>query len=328
MLRDEVLTILKSAPGDLSGEEISRRLGVTRMAVSHAVKALRAEGYVIESATNRGYRMVSGADRLTAGELYAHLPKARRETVRCFDEIDSTNTYLKREAMNGAPHGLCAVANAQTAGRGRSGRGFVSEPDCGVYLSVLLRPYCAPERAMTLTAHAAVAVCRAIRSVTGASPAIKWTNDVLLNGRKVCGILTEITLEAETGLIDSVVIGVGVNVNNAPEDFPPELRGVAGSVFSETGEKTDRACLAAALILALDEVSAVWAADPRACLEEYRALCVTTGREVRVLRGDTVRHAFALEITDDFALRVRFDDGTEEDLNAGEVSVRGLCGYE
>ncbi len=328
MLRDEVLTILKQQDADLSGEEISRRLGVTRMAVSNAVKALRREGYVIDSATNRGYRLLESPDKLSAGDLYAHLPKSRQASVRCFDLIDSTNSYLKREAVNGAPNGLVAVANEQTAGRGRSGRQFFSAADCGIYLSVLLRPHCEPQKTMTLTAHAAVAVCEAISRACGVETEIKWTNDVILNGRKLCGILTEITLEGETGLVDSVVIGIGVNVNYRPDDFPEELRTVAGSIFSETGVRADRARLAAELILALDRMSVAWEQDPRAYLDAYRYRCTTTGKEVRVIRGSTVRDAFALEITDDFALRVRYTDGAEEILNSGEVSVRGLYGYQ
>ena len=328
MLRDEVLTILKQQDTDLSGEEISRRLGVTRMAVSNAVKALRKEGYVIDSATNRGYRLQESPDKLSAGDLYAHLPEPRRETVRCLDLIDSTNSYLKREAVNGAPNGLVAVANEQTAGRGRSGRRFFSAADCGVYLSVLLRPHCEPQKTMTLTAHAAVAVCEAIVRACGVETEIKWTNDVILNGRKLCGILTEITLEGETGLVDSVVIGIGVNVNYRPKDFPEELRAVAGSIYSETGVRVDRARLAAEMILALDRMSEAWEQNPYAYLDAYRIRCTTQGKEVRVIRGSTVRDAFALEITDDFALRVRYADGAEEILNSGEVSVRGLYGYQ
>ena len=328
MLKDEVLTILIKQSGFLSGEEMSRKLGVSRMAVSNAVKALRADGYRIDSVTNRGYCLTAGADKLNAGAVYAHLPETRCETVRCFETLDSTNSYLKREALSGAPSGLCAIANEQTAGRGRSGRSFLSAPDCGVYLSMLLRPYCTPERAMTLTAHAAVAVCRAIERTAGIQPGIKWTNDIVLNGRKLCGILTEITLEGETGLIDSVVIGIGVNANNAAESFPPELREVAGSICSESGKPVDRAALAAAMVLSLDEMAADWQKDPHAYLNAYRERCVTTGKEVRVLRGDSERNAFALGVTESFALLVRYDDGTEERLSSGEVSVRGLLGYQ
>ena len=328
MLRDEVLMILKQQESDLSGEEISRRLGVTRMAVSNAVKALRKEGYVIDSATNRGYRLRKSPNKLSAGDLFAHLPVSRQSTVRCFDLIDSTNSYLKREAVNGGRNGLVAVANEQTAGRGRSGRSFFSAADCGIYLSILLRPHCEPQKTMTLTAHAAAAVCEAIERACGVETEIKWTNDVVLNGKKLCGILTEITLEGESGLVDSVVIGIGLNVNYKREDFPEALRNIAGSLFSETGLRADRAKLAAEIILALDRMREAWNQNPKAYLDAYRKRCSTTGKEVRVLHGESVRDAFALEITDDFALRVRYDDGAEEILNSGEVSVRGLYGYQ
>ena len=328
MLRDEVLMILKQQESDISGEEISRRLGVTRMAVSNAVKALRGDGYVIDSATNRGYRLRKSADKLSEGELFSYLPESRQSTVKCFDLIDSTNSYLKREAVNNAPCGLCAVANEQTAGRGRSGRSFYSAADCGIYLSVLYRPHCAPQRTMTLTAHAAVAVCDAILRACCVDTEIKWTNDVVLNGKKLCGILTEITLEGETGMVDSVVIGIGVNVNYSHEDFPEEIRDVAGSVFSESGVKANRAKLAAELIMSLDRMIEAWELDPRAYLEAYRSRCTTVGKEVRVLRGDTARNAIAMDVTDDFALHVRYEDQTEEILNSGEVSVRGLYGYQ
>lgn len=328
MLQDEVLIMLKQQDGDLSGEEISRRLGVSRMAVSNAVKSLRNQGYEIDSATNRGYRLRKCADKLTAGEIFAYLPPERQGLVRCFDLLDSTNSYLRREAMMGAPHGLCVIADSQTAGRGRSGRSFYSAADRGVYLSMLLRPHCAPQCAMTLTAHTAVAVCDAIECTCGVETEIKWTNDILLHARKLCGILTEISMEGESGLIDSVVIGIGVNANHTMEDFPVELRDTAGSIRMETGKLVDRALLAAEMILALDRMAEAWSLDSHAYLNAYRQRCMTPGKEVRVLRGDSVRHAFALSVTDDFALRVRYEDGTEEDLNSGEVSVRGMDGYQ
>ena len=195
----------------LSGADISKTLGVTRMAVSNAVRALRESGYEISAVTNRGYCLQTAPDRLTSGDVLGLLTPDRRSTVRVFASVDSTNTYLKREAMNGAPHGLCAIANEQTAGRGRVGRSFLSRPDCGVYLSMLLRPKCPPEVCASLTAHTAVAVCLAIERVCGVEPGIKWTNDIVLAGQKICGILTELTLESESSAVDSVVIGIGAN---------------------------------------------------------------------------------------------------------------------
>lgn len=328
MLTDAVLTLLTAEKGAyISGAEMSKKLGVTRMAVSNAVRALREQGYTIASVTNRGYCLTAQPDSLSPGDVLGRLPESRRDTVRVFDSIDSTNTYLKREAMSGAPGGLCAVANEQTAGRGRVGRKFLSAPDCGVYLSLLLRPSCAPSDCSTLTSHAAVAVCRAISRVCHVQPGIKWTNDILLRDKKICGILTELSLEGESGAVDSVVIGIGINANNRPEDFPPELRAVAGSIFDATGERVCRSELAAALITELDAMTQAWTSDPRAYLEEYRALCLTTGKDVRVLRGDSERAGFAEAITDDFALLVRYSDGSRETLTGGEVSVRGLLGY-
>ena len=227
MLRDDVLLLLTEAEGYLSGEEMREKLGVSRAAVSQAVRALRADGYDIDAVTNRGYCLRARPDTLTAGDVLSYLPEARRATVRCFAQIDSTNSYLKAEAMRGAPDGLCAIADRQTAGRGRAGRPFRSDAGQGVYLSMLLRPACAATAAMTVTAHVAVAVCRALEAC-GVQPGIKWTNDLVLGTKKLCGILTELTVEAETGTIDSIVAGIGVNVRQRPEDFPPELRAIAG----------------------------------------------------------------------------------------------------
>ena len=328
LLQDRVLTLLVASRGQfVSGETMRKSLGVTRMAVSNAVRALREQGYAIDAVTNRGYCLSGEPDLLQPGDVLGRLPEERRGTVRVFASIDSTNTYLKREAMSGAPDGLCAVANEQTAGRGRVGRAFLSAPDCGIYLSLLLRPKCAPADCATLTSHAAVAVCRAIEAVCGVQPGIKWTNDIVLGGRKVCGILTELSLEGESGAVDSVVIGIGINANNRPGDFPPELREVAGSIRSATGSAVVRADLTAALIRELDEMTRVWTAYPYAYLEAYRALCLTTGKEVRVIRGDSQRRAFAEAVADDFSLLVRYDDGSTEQLSGGEVSVRGLLGY-
>ena len=179
---------------------------------------------------------------------------------------------------------------------------------------------------MTVTAHVAVAVCRALERC-GVQPGIKWTNDLVLGTKKICGILTELTVEAESGTVDSIVAGIGVNVRQRPEDFPEELRAIAGSVYSETGLELFRARLAAEMVRALDEMYLDWQRDPRAYLSDYRARCVTVGCPVRVVRGEDVRTGFAEAVDDDFALVVRWEDGTRETVTGGDVSVRGLFGY-
>ena len=231
--------------------------------------------------------------------------------------VDSTNTRIKQLAAQGAPDGTVYIAAAQSAGRGRNGRTFLSPPG-GLYLSMLLRPGCSAEEALSITPMAAVAACRAVKQVCGLLCGIKWPNDVVLGGKKLCGILTEASTDKD-GLF--LVPGIGVNVNT--EEFPPELRPVAGSLFLHSGKKTELEDLSRALIHQMDELYAAWKVEKNAFLEEYRALCVNTGREVLV--GD--RPAKALGIAEDYSLLVEYPDGTKENIACGEVSVRGLYGY-
>lgn len=233
-------------------------------------------------------------------------------------EVDSTNTRVKEWAGLGAEHGTVLLAGRQTGGRGRLGRCFESPPE-GLYLSLLLRPDCPPERCASLTPLAAVAVRRAVRRCTGTAVDIKWPNDLLLHGKKLCGILTE--LGGQPGEI-WVVIGIGVNANTPTEAFSPELRGTAGSLLSETGRRVDVRNLAAALVQELDRLYDAWRLDSRACLDEYREACVSCGRPLRILQNGGERSGFGLGINEDFSLRVRLDDGSQEDIRFGEVSVR------
>ena len=235
-----------------------------------------------------------------------------------YEETDSTNVRLKELALQGAPQGTVAAALRQTGGRGRRGRSFWSPPG-GLYLSLLLRPERNIRELMTLTAFSAVAVRRAILRATGLDTGIKWTNDLVAGGRKLCGIATELNVAAD-GQVRFAVIGVGVNVNT--RDFPEELREVATSVFRETGSEASLAELAAAEIR---ELSA-FPGEP-GWLKEYEDHCLTLGRDVMLVRGEERRRGHALGLTEDAALRVRFEDGTLGVVESGEVSVRGLCGY-
>ena len=245
-----------------------------------------------------------------------------RGLLRFLPVVDSTNNYLKALAEEGAPHGTVAAADCQTGGRGRMGRSFDSAAGAGVYLSVLLRPACPPEALMTLTAQAAVASARAVEAVCGETVGIKWVNDLVLSGRKVCGILTELSVDAQSGLVRSAVVGVGVNCSRREEDFPPALRGTAGSLLSQTGRRPDRNLLAAALIRELSRLPEL---DWR---EDYRARCLNLGKPVQVLRpGQEPIPALALDVGPQAELLVRLADGRQLAVNAGEVSVRGLYGY-
>ena len=224
MGKEAVLRLLRESGGAyVSGEEISAALGVTRAAVWKAVDALRRDGCEIESRKSMGYRLAGVSDSLSETAIRARLGATERvgRTLRCLARVDSTNDYVKRLAANGAPDGAVAVADEQTGGKGRRGRSFASPAGKGVYLSVLLRPDVAPRRLLPLTGFAAVAVCDAVERVARVRPRIKWTNDLVLGGKKLCGILTELSVEGESGALQYAVVGVGVNV--AHTDFAPEL---------------------------------------------------------------------------------------------------------
>ncbi len=328
--RDAVLSLLREEEGFLSGQDLSRRLGLTRAAVWKAVDALRGEGYEIEARTGLGYRLTAAPDVLTEAEIRSFLGKTNivgRE-LRCFQELDSTNNYLKAQAD--APDGTAAVADSQTAGRGRMDRSFQSPKGQGIYLSVLLRPSLPPDRLPPVTALAGVAVCAAVERVCGLRPGLKWPNDPVLNGKKLCGILTEMSLEAETGRVQSLVLGIGINAGQRPEDFSPEVREVATSLLQVLGKPVSRPRLTAALLEELDRAyAALLAGDLTEYLAAYRRLCVNLGKTVQLLPfgGGERETAQAVDIDEEFSLVVRGEDGKERTVRSGEVSVRGLWGY-
>lgn len=247
-----------------------------------------------------------------------------RENVHRLDTVDSTNLVCKRMAAQGAPDGTVVIAERQTAGRGRLGRSFQSAQGLGLYLSVLWRPQTPPETWMALPALGAVASCRAIGRVCGLDVGIKWPNDLVYGGKKLGGILTEAVL---LGSDTAVVLGIGINVHHRAADFEGEVRDMAASLETVTGRAVSREVLAAALVEELDALRGTALDEPALWLEEYRSRCVTVGREVQVLSGGTARQALALAVDEGYGLQVRYEDGREETVRAGEVSVRGLYGY-
>ena len=326
MSKELVYERLSAAGTDyVSGQELSEKLGVSRAAVWKAIDSLRRDGYVIEARTGLGYRLTAAPDALTEREVRRFLTVDCPD-LRCLEEIDSTNSYLKREALAGAPHGTAAAANCQTAGRGRMTRSFQSPPGKGVYLSVLLRPQLPPGELMGVTGMTAVAVCNAVERTAGVRPGIKWTNDLVLNGRKLCGILTELALEGETGMTQSLIIGAGVNVSHTPEDFGPEVSKMATSLAQE-GFPVSRAALAAAMIEELYRLSDALGRDTGAWVEDYRRDCVNLGKRVQLLWTDRRTEAEAVDVDSQFGLVVRLPDGSLTTVRTGEVSVRGLYGY-
>lgn len=331
MSRQTVLAFLRSQQGNFSsGEELSRRLGLSRAAVWKAVDALRRDGYTIEARTGLGYRLVGTPDALTEAEIRSCLKRTEvvGGTLYCLDQVDSTNTYAKQLAMAGAPDGTVVVSDCQTAGRGRMDRRFESPAGKGIYLTALLRPDLPPERLVPVTALAGVAVCQAVEEVCGVRPLLKWPNDPILHGKKLSGILTELSLEAETGRMQYLVVGIGLNVGQEASDFPPELREVATSLRQELGTAVSRPALAAAEIQALDRLyAALRTGDLAPYLETYRRDCVNLGRTVRLQGSAGEETATAVGIDEDFGLVVEDGAGNRKTVRSGEVSVRGLYGY-
>lgn len=329
MSREAVLSLLLEHGNEhLSGEAMSRTLGVSRAAVWKSIEALRQEGYVISSATNRGYRLDSSPDRLRPGELSGPLSGCLvgRELL-CLDMVDSTNTEAKRRAMAGAAEGLAVLSEEQSGGRGRLGRSFQSPRGGGLYLSILLRPPLPPAEVVNFTAWVAVAVCDGVEAACGVRPRIKWTNDLVLEGKKLCGILTELGLESETASLQYLVTGIGVNTNQQPEDFSPEVRDMAISLSMVLGRPLRRADLAVQILRALDRMYAAFPQGKADYLRQYRADCLTPGNRVQLITPNARREATAVGVDDDFRLVVEYDDGVQEALSAGEVSVRGMYGY-
>ena len=319
----QLLTALRqSGDGFMSGAELSRLLGVTRAVTAERIAALRLLGYDIEDSPHLGFRLVGSPDVLHADDLIARLPKKRvvGRDIQVFQETTSTNDIIEKLARDGVKEGVVVFAESQTKGRGRLGRKWVSPTGKGLWFSVLLRPALRPQEATQLTVVAATALARAIQSQTNLVPDIKWPNDLLLRGRKVAGILTE--LSAEVDRVNHVILGIGLDVNQAATDFPPDVRKIATSLKIETERAVDRAALAAAILHELDrDYARVCDGGFAELADEWESRCTTLGRNVSVLIGDRQVRGRAEALDDDGTLLVRTEHGRIERIIGGDVTV-------
>lgn len=249
-----------------------------------------------------------------------------KDRLHFFPILDSTNDQLKKLACQGAAHGTVLLADRQTGGHGRMGRSFHSPAGAGIYMSILLRPQCAPGDLMHLTCAAAVAMCDAVEAAAGLRPGIKWTNDLVWGRKKLGGILTELGLSPGGGT-DYAIIGIGINCCQQADNFPADIQDIAGSLAMVTGKSIDRSRVAAAMLEALWQMDLRLLTEKDAILTRYRGDCVTIGQEISLVRGGEVRHGKALRVDDNGALVVQFAPGQTETVNSGEVSVRGMYGY-
>lgn len=320
MRKAEVLQLLRGGEY-VSGEMLGKALGISRVAVCKIIASLKKEGFLIDAVPNRGYCLLR--QELSQEQILSLLPESGW-SVQVLPEVDSTNNALKRSCD--APHGTVLLTGRQTGGRGRLGRQFASPPG-GVYLSVLLRPNVFADQLLHLTPMAAVAVRRAIFDCCRISACIKWTNDLVCEGKKLCGILTELSTEAGSGALQSVIIGIGINCNTALAELPQEVQGMATSLQEITGKAVDPNELAAALIVRLQEMDASLLTQKEAWMREYASACITLGKRIQVIAGETRTEAFAEGIDENGGLIVRYDTGETAVVSTGEVSVRGMYGY-
>ena len=324
-VKDRVLDALEANRGAwFSGEALAQTLGVSRSAVWKAISQLRAGGYPIRAASNRGYSLEADSAILSAQSVGKYLT-APGVTVEVRPTVTSTNDLLRQQAEAGAPEGTVLIATEQTAGKGRRGHSFFSPPDTGLYLSLLLRPALEAREALSLTTCAAAAVALAIEECAGTEAEIKWVNDVFCRGKKVCGILTEAALDLESGGLQYAIVGIGVNLFPPAGGYPPELAEIMGAVFEARPQGLEARSLLAGRIL--DRFFAFYrdiAAKP--FFDEYKKRSFLLGREIEVLEGGQVRPATALDLDPDFSLRVREADGRVRSLSSGEVRVKAKKG--
>ena len=311
----------------ISGATLAKELSISRNAVWKTVENLREEGYDISAITNKGYRLINSGSTLSESGVKAHLKNENVFQIDVRKSLTSTNTTLRELAANGAPEGYVLVAEEQTSGKGRMGRTFHSPAGHGVYFSLLLRPGASTADATLITTAAAVATARAIEKTVGIHVGIKWVNDLFVNGKKVCGILTEATYGIESGQIESAVLGIGVNITEPEQGYPEDVREIAAAVLKSSSSINGERCrlIAAALDYFWEYYQNLSA---RKFLDEYKSRSILLDQDIYVLSNDTKIPARVLGIDDDCRLVVRYENGQIDALNSGEVSTKRVRSEE
>jgi BirA family biotin operon repressor/biotin-[acetyl-CoA-carboxylase] ligase len=318
----KILSALRANPDGVSGADLAGQLGVSRAAIWGHIEQLRQLGYEIEAGPHFGYRLVGVPDVLHADDLLARLGKRKviGRDIRVFEQTTSTNDVIEKLARDGVKEGAVVFAESQTKGRGRLGRKWISPGRKGLWFSVLLRPDLRPQETTQLTVASATALRRAIQSETGLHPEIKWPNDIVIGGKKVAGILTE--LSAELDRVRHVILGIGVDVNLVAGEFPPELRKLATSLKIESGRAISRAGLATAILRELDfDYARICGGGFAEVADEWQEHCKTIGRQVTIQIGERRIRGRAESLDDDGALLLRTDHGRLERITGGDVTL-------
>lgn len=305
----------------LSGEELAERFGVSRTAIWKHINNLKKEGYSIETVNKKGYRLLENDNKLVPQELLSMMnTKEIGKNILYFDSIDSTNNYAKQIA-NHSPHGTLIISDEQLAGRGRLGRGWSSPKGEGIWMSILLKPQIPPTEGAKMTQIAAAAVCLAIKEMTGLATLIKWPNDIVLGGKKVCGILTE--MAGELNEVSYLIVGIGINVNI--KEFPEDLQEKATSLLLAKGTPIERKVLIAKTMDQFELLYQHYLENHNLSrtVEVCRSFSAVLGKNIQIIRGGESTTALAIDITEDGLLKVKQENGQEETLLSGEISIRG-----
>lgn len=318
MINDRILKVFKTRPDEyISGEELSVLLKISRTAIWKHVETLRKEGYYIEAVPRLGYKLTTLPDKLLAHELQWELKtKKIGKKIFCYETVGSTNIIAYKFGEDGAEEGAIVTAETQTKGKGRLGRSWVSPKGVGIYLSCILRPRIIPVEVPKITLVSAVAVVKAIREISGANAFIKWPNDILIEGRKVCGILTE--MKAEQDKVEFIVVGIGVNVNTPKKDLPPE----ATSLKEESGKTVSRVALAKKILEELEHYYNLFKTKGfNAIIDEWHRYSGMLGSRVKVLCHGREIEGNVQDIDSSGALVIRLDNGLQEQILAGDVKL-------
>lgn len=320
-VKQQVLKALEEHKGDsLSGEALAEAMGVSRAAVHKAIKALREEGYQIQAVTNRGYSLSADSNMMSPEGISACLaPELSGLPIYLYKTVDSTNNVAKKLALEGADHGTAILAFHQSKGKGRLGRTFISPANTGIYMSILLKPSFDMSRSVLITTAASVAVVRAIEKVCGKRPEIKWVNDIYENGKKVCGILTEGITDFESGQIEYLILGIGINCST--EGFSQDLLNIAGALEGNFSKNQLAAEVLNQVMPLVDHL------EDRTFIEDYKRHSMVIGKDVKVYKGGYEEGAYAplarvLDIDENGGLMVLYSDGSRETLSSGEISIR------
>lgn len=325
-MKASILKELKGRTDYISGQALAQQLDVSRTAIWKMIKQLEKEGYKIEAVPNRGYRLIGGSDIISEDELSYLMDESWLiHKVYYYEQVESTNTTAKQLAEQGAPSGSLVIAESQRAGKGRRGKGWISPKGSGIWMSLILKPDLNPLSASMLTLVAALAVSRGIDMAAGMETQIKWPNDIIFKGKKICGILTEMSSELDH--IHYIVTGIGINVNIT--ELPDELKMIATSCYLATGRQINRVELIGCIMKEMKYYYELFMIqhDLSLFLDQYHQRLANKDKEVKVIGQTEGYQGVARGITETGELLVEMEDGSIRKVISGEVSVRGIYGY-